>query len=167
MKNQKIFKLLIFASLLSICLLLVCGCASKPEDVNDTVIQEIATEDSIANRIAFDKKYYILSYDGYSKDVYYTFKDDGTATYTHIMQENSNVTFHQEIYFTWTYGGEGDCIMIHNGTKMIVGEQDSALGIGRVMHVSKDVVYWSASGSNSYFVNEDFIDQIENYAKII
>ena len=166
MKKHKLFKIVLFASLIFVCLIVSSACKSN-DQVNDTVIQEIATEDSIANRINFDKKYYSLDYDGYSKDVYYTFKDDGTAIYTHVMKSGDKITFHQEINFKWTYAGEGECIMIHNGTKMLVGEQDEALGIGRVMHVSKDAIYWSSSGSNSYFVCEDFTNKIPNYAKII
>ncbi len=172
MLNKKIFVKFLLAISLIACALTLNACADSKEiiakdTVQDTVIQEIATEDSISERVSFGKKYYFLGYDGIVKTEYYTLTDDGAAIYTHIMQAGTNVTFHQEINFKWTYIGEGSCVLIHNGTKMIKGEQDDAFGIARVMKLAKDVIYWSASGENTYYINEDFIAHIPNYAKLI
>ncbi len=174
-KKIKIFMLIIA---ITACLITFISCSNnssaKNEDahtnqsaVQDKVEQDIATEDSIKNRVSFNKKYYSLGYNTCTKNEYYTFCDDGNACYTHIMQDGENIIFHQEIYFKWSYNGEGDCILLHNGTKMIKGQQDDSFGIARVMHLGKDVVYWSTSGENTYFICEDFISQIPNYAKLI
>ncbi len=143
------------------CLFSFCGCELKNK------VTDIVSEDAISDRVNFDKKYYYLGYDGYDKNQFYSFSDDGSAIYTHIMQEGESVTFHQIINFKWTYGGEGNCILMHNGTQIVKGEQDDAFGISRVMHVGKDVVYWSADGQNTYYICEDFTEQIPNYAKLI
>ncbi len=129
--------------------------------------QNSVTSDNISNRVAFGKKYYALNHTSFSKNAYYTFNSDGTATYNHIMQEGGNTIYHQVLHFAWTYAGDGKCIMIHNGTQLIKGTQDDVFGFGRVMHLSKDAIYWTASGENSYFINEDFTPNIPNYSKFI
>ncbi len=163
MLKRKIFSFLLVASLLLICAFFVCACDKQ----NQNIVRDAVEQDKISSRISFDKKYFYLGYDGYVSDEYYTFFNDGTATYTHIMKNSGSTTFHQVINFKWTYSGEGDCILIHNGTKMIKGSQDDAFGFSRVMRVSLDVVFWSASGENTYFICEDFTSQIPNYAKLL
>ncbi len=145
------------------CSIFFSGCTQgKANAVTDAVAQ-----DEIRDRITFDKKYYYLGYDGYAENEYYTFNNDGSASYTHVTKNGSTVTFHQVINFKWTYAGDGNCILIHNGTEIVKGAQDDAFGISRVMHVAKDVAYWSASGENTYFICEDFVSQIPNYGKLI
>ncbi len=174
-KKLKIFTLIIA---ITACLIIFISCSNnkpvKNDGINsnqaalqDKVEQDTATEDSIKNRVSFNKKYYYLGYGAYTKNEYYTFYDDGNACYTHMMQDGENTTFHQEIHFKWSYNGDGDCILLHNGTKMIKGQQDDSFGIARVMHLGKDVVYWSTTGENTYFICEDFVSQIPNYAKLI
>ncbi len=168
MLMNKIIKKIMLALIIVVCIFTCYSCKQNNQTVvNDAIVQEEPTTDSISSRLLFDKKYYSLGYNGYTENEYYTFKSDGTATYTHIMKTGNTTTFHQEINFKWSYAGEGDCIMIHNGTKMIKGNQDDAFGFSRVMHVANDVIYWTASGENTYFICEDFISQIPNYAKLI
>ncbi len=167
MKNKKL-RIAIFCSLALVSILALVSCSSNSnKEPTDTIVQEQASEDSIASRVNFSKKYYYLDYDGVVKEQYYTINQDGTASYTHIMKTGENVTFHQQINFKWTYSGEGNCILVHNGTKMIKGEQDDAFGISRVMHVGKDVMFWSASGENTYYICEDYTAQIPDYAKLV
>ncbi len=163
MFNKKILKTIIFSFVILICLLSV-GCSTQ--NFNEEVCYDI-TQDSVESRISFGKKYYYLSYENYIKDEYYLFNDDGSASYTHVMKNNDVITFHQQINFKWTYSGDGNCILLHNGTKMITGKQDDTFGFSRVMRVSKDIAYWSSSGENTYFICEDFVSQIPNYAKLI
>ncbi len=144
------------------------GCAKSQESIaKDTDTQNPTIEDSINDRISFGKKYYYLGYDNVIETEYYTINENNTATYTHIMKNGDKTTFHQQINFKWTYNGEGECVLIHNGTQMIIGEQDDAFGIARIMHVGKDVIYWSVSGENTYYLSEEYVDNIPYYAKLI
>ncbi len=163
MKKHSIFIAVLLMITFSFTAIVFCGCTPT----QPTMKQETETHDAIDNRVLFNKKYYSLGYDGYTQNEYYTFFDNGTATYTHIMKKGENTTFHQQINFKWTYSGEGECILMHNGTQMIKGEQDDAFGFSRVMHLSKKVIYWSASGENTYFIAEDFVNEIPDYAKLI
>ncbi len=168
MKKYKIIT--IFTVLLAFfaCLLIFGGCSKNQVNAeNDSVVQDSIEQDAMGNRISFGKKYYWLDYNGYTENEYYTFNVDGNATYNHIMKEGQKITFHQVINFKWTYAGEGDCILVHNGTQIIKGTQDDAFGIARVIHVANDAIYWSAFGENTYFVCEDFINQAPNYGKLI
>ncbi len=165
MSKRKFLSLLLLTILIS-SLFVLNGCkqSDKKSLKNDVQIYD---EDKISDRIRFGKKYYSLGYDGYAQNEYYTFNQDNTATYTHIMLTNDKVTFQQEIYYKWTYAGQGECILVHNGTKIIKGEQDDAFGIKWVIHLSKNIIYWSNSGENTYFILEDYISEIPNYAKLI
>ncbi len=145
------------------------GCANNEQsnDATDTNEGNTPTVDTVDYRISFGKKYYSLGQSSYTENEYYTFNDDGTATYTHIMKDGDTITYHQVLNFKWTYAGESEYILIHNGTQMLKGTQDEANGFGRVMHVSSNVIYWSSSGENSYFINEDYVGQIEQYGMIV
>ncbi len=66
-----------------------------------------------------------------------------------------------------TQAGDGKCILVHNGTKMIKGTQDDAQGFCRVMHLTKDIVYWSVAQKDTYFICEDFTNKIPKYGKLI
>ncbi len=138
-----------------------------PQDQPANEPTDALCEDNIKDRVVFGKKYYYLGNECWTELEYYAFNENQTATYTHIMKENETVTFHQVINFKWTYAGDGQCILIHNGTKMIKGNQDDAQGFCRVMHLSKDIVYWSVAQKDTYFVCEDFTEKIPKYGKLI
>ncbi len=166
MKKFTLYK--IIALILLFAIFTGAGCnEAKSTGAENTPPQIIAPSDSVTDRVVLGKKYYSLGYGGYIENEYYTFFEDGTATYTHVMKNGNNVTFHQEINFKYVYSGEGSCVLMHNGTKMIKGEQDDAFGFSRVFQLNKDIIYWSASGENAYFVCEDYVNQLPNYAKLI
>ncbi len=173
MKKSKIFLGLLIAIIACVCLTNASCSAKKQSSADKTqstqtdTTQTAVNTDDINNRIAFGKKYYSLGYLGYTENEYYTFNEDGSATYDHIMKENDKITYHQILHFVWKYRGDGECVMMHNGTEMVKGTQDDAFGINRVMHVSPDVIYWSTSSDNVYFIREDLTEQIPNYAKLI
>ncbi len=162
MSVNKLFLKTVIALILGVCFCSFVGCNHANNVITDSVQQ-----DTISDRVSFGKKYFSLGYNGVISTEYYTFNQNGSASYTHIMKEGNDVTFHQIINFKWTYAGDGNCILMHNGTQIVKGTQDDAFGLSRVMHVAKDVVYWSASGENTYFICEDFVSQIPNYAKLI
>ncbi len=166
MIKNKLLSIILVTSLIFGCLIVFLGCNKKTETPN--IVTDTVCEDTLSNRISFDKKYYFLGYTGYTQNEYYTFFENGSATYTHIMKDNDETTYHQELNFKWTYLGDGNLILIHNGTKMIKGTQDDVFGFSREFCVSKDVVYWSSTTSdNTYFISEDFTSQIPSYAKFI
>ncbi len=171
-KQRKLAFIILIITVL-VCIVAVIACTKNEQnEKDDTTLQQnttqtTATNDALGSRVAFGKKYYALGYSGYTENEYYVLNEDGSASYNHIMKDGDTVTFHQVINFRWAYKGEGDCILLHNGTHMIKGTQDDVFGICRVMHVNKDVIYWSASGENSYYISEDFIDQIPYYAEMI
>ncbi len=166
MIKNKLLTIILGIILILGCLLSLCGCNKKAE--TPTCINGEISKDSLSDRISFDKKYYFLGYNGFTENEYYTFFENGSATYTHIMKDNDKTTYHQELHFKWTYLGDGSLILIHNGTKMIKGSQDDVFGFSRVFCVSKDMVFWSAPTSdNTYFILEDFTSQIPSYAKFI
>lgn len=162
MSKNTIIKITTLLFCIISCMFVFVGCSQNPA----STIEDTVQQDSITTRVMFGKKYYYLGYENYTKNEYYTFYSDGTATYTHIMQDGNTVTFHQVINFNWAYAGEGDCILVHNGTDILKGAQDDAFGFGRVMHLSNSVVYWTASGENTYYVCEDFISKLTNYGSL-
>ncbi len=165
---KKLFRTAIIAFFAFICIFSFIGCGKSKDNANNNDdTQTNICEDVIENRVMLGKKYYSLGYMNYTKNEYYTINEDGTATYTHIMQDGDKITFHQEINFRWNYAGNSECILVHNGTKMIKGEQDDAFGISRVIHLSKAIIYWSTSGENTYFICEDYVSEIPNYSKLI
>lgn len=104
MLHNKIFTKVLLLLMILTCIFGIVGCGEKESPkVNDSVIQ-----DTINNRIQYDKKYYYLGYDGYSKNEYYIFKADGTASYNTTLKDGNTVTFQQQINFKWTYAGEGN-----------------------------------------------------------
>ncbi len=165
MKNKILITLTVV--ILVIGIFVFSGCAKNENVENDNNPQQAVSNEEWSTQPIFGKKYYYLGYNGYTENEYYTFNENGTASYTHIIKDGENVSYHQEIYFKWILNGNGDYILVQNGTKMHKGTLDETFGFGRVMHVSSDVIYWTASGENSYFVNEDYVGQIEQYGKIV
>lgn len=161
MKQNKLLTALTMAILTLLCLFALCGCAK-----NTTTEQQPTppTCTPCEYPIAFGKKYYALSANGCDKLQYYQFNKDGSATYNvTIKDDNDKDTFKSTINFKWFYEGNGQFIMLHNGTKVTLGKQDTAMGFGRVMHTSKCAIYWD----DKYYISEDCVNAIPNYAKLL
>ena len=150
----------ILTILIATCLFALCGCnkATPSNDSSCTVQQDLATD-----KVAFGKKYYSLDDKGYDKNQYYIFNKDGTATYHVTLTENNKETYKSTINFRWFYAGNGQFLMLHNGTKMELGQNDGVFGFGRVMHTTKCVMHWD----NMYFVSEDCVNSLTNYGKLV
>ncbi len=171
MKN-KIVTILLLTLLVASCLFVLCSCKNKPpQDTNNQINGNSQTggnqtnnNQSCENCVVFGKKYYALSADGYNKDQYYKFNKDGTATCNiTIKDDNGKETFKSTINFKWFDAGNGQLLMLHNGTKILSGEQDVAIGFGRVMHITKCAIY----SDNAYYISEDCVNAIPNYGKIV
>ncbi len=142
------------------CLLSLCGCKDSKNAINnDTTIQ-----DDVANKISFGKKYYFLNGTEHVKDEYYLFNEDGSASYNFTYLQNGKVTLKMITNFRWTYAGEDKFILLHNGTEIVTGVSDGITGFGRIMHTTKDVMYWD---DNMFFICEDAVDKIPNYNKFV
>ncbi len=163
MLNNKLLTKIIIAFFLISCMFAFSGC----DKTTQPVAYGTNSQDQMDNRIEFGKKYYSLTYDECNKNEYYVFNSDGSASYNSTIKQGNSVTFQQTVNFKWTYVGEGDCILIHNGTKIIKGTQDDAFGFSRVMRVSKNMLYWSSDGENTYFICESYLNKIPNYGKFI
>ena len=154
MKN-KVTTTILATLLVAMCLIALCSCAPKANQIVEVETQEDA--------ISFGKKYYALSGYGVDKNQYYTFNKDGTATYHVTIEENGKVTYKSNINFKWFYADNGQFVLLHNGTKVLEGKHDDAMGFGRVMHATKCVMYWD----NMYFVAEDCANSIPNFGKFV
>ena len=163
MKNKIVIWILLTLVVAS-CLFALCSCKSKTgQDTNTPTDGNQSSNQTCANCIVFGKKYYALSADGYNKDQYYQFNKDGTATCNiTIKDDDGTETFKSTINFKWFDAGNGDLLMLHNGTKIMLGEQDVAIGFGRVMHTAKCAIYTG----NSYYISEDCLNAIPNYGKL-
>lgn len=160
MKQNKLLTALMITILSLLCLLALCGCAKKTTTEQQPTPQTCTTE----YPVAFGKKYYALSANGCDKLQYYQFNKDGTAIYNvTIKDSDNNDTFKSTINFKWFYEGNGQFILLHNGTRVTLGKQDTATGFGRVMHTSKCAIYWE----NMYYISEDCVNAIPNYAKML
>ena len=159
MKLKRTITTLIFTILVAVCLFAMCGCTRKLADTTDNT----TCPDTASNRVSFGKKYYALTGNGMDKNQYYQFNENGTAIYSATLEESGKTTFKSTINFKWFYAGEGEFILLHNGTKISTGTQNSAMGIGRTMHTSKCAMYWD----NMYFVCETCANAIPNYAQIV
>ncbi|MBQ2894568.1 MAG: hypothetical protein IJB95_03155 [Clostridia bacterium] len=168
MKNKIVIWILLTLVVAS-CLFALCSCKSKtgqgantPTDGNQSNGNQSSNQ-TCENSIVFGKKYYALSANGYNKDQYYQFNKDGTATCNiTIKDDDGKETFKSTINFKWFDAGNGDLLMLHNGTKIMLGEQDVAIGFGRVMHTAKCAIYTG----NSYYISEDCLNAIPNYGKL-
>lgn len=160
MKLNKTVTIIILTILATMCVFALCGCQPKtaPTTENNTICQDVAKD-----RVSFGKKYYALSGNGMDKDQYYQLNEDGTGRYCIAIKEDGATTFESTINFKWFYAGEGEFILLHNGTQILTGNQDSTLGFGRTMHTSKCAMYWD----NMYYVCEDCANSIPNYAQIV
>ena len=164
MKN-KIITILLLTLLVVSCLFVLCSCKDKmPQDNNNQTGGNQTNSQTCENCVVFGKKYYALSANGYNKDQYYTFNKDGTATCNIVIKDdNDKETFKSTINFKWFDAGNGQLLMLHNGTKILLGEQDAAIGFGRVMHTAKCAIY----EGNSYYILEDCLNSIPNYGKLM
>ena len=164
MKN-KIITILLLTLLVASCLLVLCSCKDKmPQDNNNQTGGNQTNSQTCENCIVFGKKYYALDANGYNKDQYYKFNKDGTATCNIVIKDdNGKETFESTINFKWFDAGNGQLLMLHNGTKILLGEQDVAIGFGRVMHTAKCAIY----EGNSYYILEDCLNSIPNYGKLM
>ena len=170
MKN-KIVTILLLTLLVASCLFVLCSCKNKPPqgannqtNGNNQTGGNQTNNQSCENCVVFGKKYYALSADGYNKDQYYKFNKDGTATCNITIKDNNGKeTFKSTINFKWFDAGNGQLLMLHNGTKILLGEQDVAIGFGRVMHTAKCAIY----EGNSYYILEDCLNSIPNYGKLM
>ena len=160
MKFYKVITCIVLLLLIATCLFALCGCkATANNNCTNCTIQQDVEED----KVSFGKKYYSLDDKGYDKNQYYIFNKDGTATYHVTLTENNKETYKSTINFRWFYAGNGQFLMLHNGTKMDLGQNDGVFGFGRVIHTTKCVMYWD----NMYFVAEDCVNSIPNYGKLV
>lgn len=164
MKN-KIVTILLLTLLVVSCLFVLCSCKDKlPQGNNNQTGGNQTNSQTCENCVVFGKKYYALDAKGYNKHHYYTFHKDGTATCNIVIKDdNDKETFESTINFKWFDAGNGQLLMLHNGTKILLGEQDAAIGFGRVMHTAKCAIY----EGNSYYILEDCLNSIPNYGKLM
>ena len=164
MKNKIVIWILLTLVVAS-CLFALCSCKSKTgQGANTPTDGNQSSNQTCENCIVFGKKYYALSADGYNKDQYYQFNKDGTAICNiTIKDDDGKETFKSTINFKWFDAGNGQLLMLHNGTKILLGEQDVSIGFGRVMHTAKCAIY----EGNSYYIAEDCVNAIPNYGKIL
>ncbi len=158
MKLNKITIMLLVTVLVATCLMLLCGCANATASTND-----IPQQDGASERVSFGKKYYSLTSVDYDKNQYYQFNEDGTGICNITLEENGKVTYRSVINFKWIYAGEGNFVLLHNGTQMITGKQDDVFGFGRTMRTTKCAMYWD----DMYYVCEDCVNAIPNYAQFV
>lgn len=165
MKNKIVIWILL-TLLVAISLFVLCSCKNKAGQDTNTPTGGNQTNDNqtCQNCVVFGKKYYSLSANGINKDQYYQFNKDGTAICSiTIKDDDGKETFKSTINFKWFDAGNGQLLMLHNGTKILSGEQDVAMGFGRVMHTAKCAIYWD----DTYYISEDCVNTIPNYAKIV
>ena len=169
MKNKIVIWMLL-ALVVASCLFVLCSCKNKTSQGTNNQTGGNQTNGGQSNTqtcencVVFGKKYYALSADGYNKDQYYQFNKDGTAICNiTIKDDDGKETFKSTINFKWFDAGNGQLLMLHNGTKILLGEQDVSIGFGRVMHTAKCAIY----EGNSYYIAEDCLNAIPNYGKIL
>ncbi len=154
MKNK--FLLTVLCCLIaSACLGALCGCAKTYCDAPQA--------DETQQSISFGKKYYVLQNNGCNKNQYYVFNNDGTATCNITLTNDGVVTYQAVINMRWFDGGNGQYILLHNGTQILQGKQDVVFGFGGVARITECIMQWD----NAYYVCEDCLTTIPNYAQFV
>lgn len=154
MKNQ--FLLTAVCSLVALaCLGVLCGCTKTYCDVPQA--------DETQQSISFGKKYYVLQNNGCNENQYYVFNKDGTATCDVTLTNGEEITYQAVINMRWFDGGNGQYILLHNGTQILQGKQDVVFGFGGVARITACAMQWD----NAYYVCEDCLTAIPNYARFV
>lgn len=156
MKN-KFLVTVVLCLVVLLCLGVLCACNEK------TPVCDTPQAEERVQKISFDKKYYVLQGDGCNKNQYYVFNKDGTAIYNVTLTSGDDVTFKSVVNLRWFDGGNGQFILLHNGTQVLQGKQDAVFGFGGVARICECAMQWD----NAYYICEDCLNAIPNYARFV
>lgn len=140
-----------------VCLGVMCACSPKTPVCNSPQAEENA------QNVSFGKKYYVLQGDGCNKNQYYVFSKDGTAIYNVTLSNGDNTTFKSVVNLRWFDSGNGQYVLLHNGTRILQGKQDVVFGFGGVARICACAMQLD----NTYYICEDCLNAIPNYAQFV
>lgn len=141
------------------CPLLVCLCA--------LLAFTACGSSTSAGSLTFGKKYInrntINADDEYQ--TYYVFHSDGTGTYRHYSS-NMGGTYDYTLHFKWLYtdSDESTVVWFYDSVEYGTGSKSVASTETGLVNVSENVLVTVITGGYSYFICEDYLPQIPNYA---
>lgn len=124
------------------------------------------------DNITFQKKYYLLDdRTSFEDNDYFIFYEDGTAElrYSNAWDEEATDRVHYTVHLKWIAPAEDTLIVLGNGTTYH-DDHTGALDrhyIRNTLGVTKDILVRTSTDSITYYICEDYIEEIPDYGEIL
>lgn len=142
--------------ILTICLsalLFLCGCGE--------------TRSSSPNGLVFNKKYVRGAF-GVYRENYFLFRTDGTGDYVRNFDPEYASAEHYTMHFKWFYADKDETAVVcfYDGADYDEATHKAPRlsdNTHFLVTVSECVLYATSSALTATFINEDYVDQLQNY----